>query len=378
MGNLIRPRLKFLANTKAQLKKIGLYEDDVADREVLVVKDIGLEIPGTTVDGSAIPDFLTPRKLSANAGVKGAYAIEVKPSYPNNTEDFEWGIKVMRKPKRNGFANEEIEKIDYYSDVINFLASEASGYLAVADRNTLVSNIVSAISNDSLSKVIAGKATKITVTDGSETITIDSTGYGAIDEGTVSGNQDQLVSLINAGTQAVAYEGSGTGEVWIIQKGTNLAVTDGGTWTNNSGSLTTGNIYLGIIAKDVNDKVLVFTEEENNITTIKTPSWPYLTWEDIAREFPVQSQDHGSLPRSPIEGETYVKYSFDWVMDTPGLSGASGIERRKNGIDIYVVASLVDDDIYDASDYMDEDNSTEDNTFEELLTEWTGVAVSSW
>lgn len=118
--------------------------------------------------------------------------------------------------------------------------------------------------------------------------------------------------------------------------------------------------------------------------------YPSLTDDDVHSLFSNQKRQ-GKLNSfvfgdNAIQGSDYYKYTLTFKgLNFPAQHGTSDYVTHRRTVELYVLSTAADDDIYDANDpntqyaYVDESaHAADDTNLEELLQIWSGLAVSSW
>lgn len=388
-GNLIHAKQEFLFNT-LDATRIGAYTDSITSVNHLVLKEFGLDIPGAVHGAGALPTNYYCRREVTSTGTVQAVSVALTPTYPDVDINYEAWIAIANKAKHDGFTNQYIEVERTYNHVIPQLDAAVSGHLDPADGgdvDEINERLIVAINNDPNAIVEAGLAFTFTIADNANksefnvpfaagTINFEGTGANG------AAKKTSILTDINT-TQAgyaVAYS-SGTLQITVIETGTERFVTPD---TAVEGTLSAATVHLlGLVAKDANVQFRLGYENEDwaTVTTLAAGAYPVMDYEWMTRNFAVKPDQAGSYVDMPLNA-SYTKYHIRYPLSFhPGLTGAGSYENRYREVDIYVLTSLVDDNLFDATNFMWEPTHagfTADTTLEGLLLEVFELAVGSW
>lgn len=181
---------------------------------------------------------------------------------------------------------------------------------------------------------------------------------------TVAATVPNLVTELNADAGGYAYatiRDTGETTVYVVTDG--LKVTDFELWWDYDSTLVLGDIPASSMGR-----------------------FPSLTSDDVFRAF-FNQKDGGAYGAmqyldQPIQNADYVKYTFKVKgIEVSSLHGPSYNQSAEIEVEVYVLKSLVDDNIWDPGrgryTYVTAP-VTPATSFDGLLTIWAGVAYSSW
>ncbi len=318
------------------------------------------------------------KKSITDPGTKRTVNIELHPSYPSDDTNYDAWLMVHNNPEHSGFTNDYITVGRTYNSLIRQLAPAVGGMIdpaAGGDLETIKKALVNAINNDPGAIVTASISHVFTVVDSATAsgFTIDGVAYTGTGADGAAKVADLVTNLIAGGLNAAAdglkvYFSDAKDSVPSLPViGTLSAATDH---------------TIMLIAKSPNVKFNASYESEDfaSISVADAGKYPVLDFERMMREWSVKEWKAGGYVKAPLDA-AYVKYYLRIQLDNhPGLTGASSVEKRYREVEIFVLADLVDDLIWDAN-YMLEDDATgfaAAKTLEDMLADVFFGAPDTW
>lgn len=366
-GNLLKHPNRILITNEDDIKQFRYGQEDSEH----VLYGYGLRLLRSEITAK--------KKLITTSGTAKVVVGEVKPRYPSEDEYEAW-LKIVSKKqlKRNPLSVRTPS--DFYNYVIENLQSASGLYLNntanTGDIALIVDNLIKDIVSDKNAIVDAGRVYEFTASAAGtiSSITIGSTQYDSSATANANTKRNELVTAINAGTQAYAYALSGTGKLYVVKKAGNTEAV-AATAEITLDTATTTHL-LGLVAKDDKEPFEIQRESDffASLTTVVEASFPQLTYDDVLNLFPIKPGDAGMVPNYPVKGDYNLYRITTKNSQHPGLTGASSVEQREQVTEIYVLDSLVDT-AYWSADYKVLGST---NDFEDLLQAWSNVDPDSW
>jgi len=331
MGNLVRKPTEILINTVDS----SVIAENAANTGVFL-KDYGELLSAKARWNGTPKDVL---KVTTRTGEVSKEVINIKAACA--VAPVQASVNLRKRPRLAGQVgmtqNVTMLGKDYDGNV-NALSGDCSGgFIPAADNTLLATGIVDLAQKELFPFFKIGKTKVVDVTDRTSAIQldllVDGAGTTAYDANTMA----LVVAAINAGSQAYAWsvDGAGvTGTIYIVSR-TNADITTAG--HDNCADSTTYKDAIGIISDDPKYKVDAYIRDiDGSRLSQDEGSYPYLTTEDMFRIFPVLSQDHGSIPETPVQNVSYSLYRFELIHEAFALDGANHLDQFKERLDVYV------------------------------------------
>ena len=351
MGNLSEIKRDILIN-KLDADFCGVYTDSEKQEKVFFFKKNGYSM---FAHGIAEKDFGFI-KSEASPGVAKVMLYSLNNLAPVTPAAYDETVSVDPRIKDPGVDKPLRLNAKTYGGTFN--VDVAAGLISDDSLATIINAMVQQsyddVDNDGIFHF--GYAAEV-VHEAGGTLTINGTDY-------VNANITSLVTEINAGDDAFAYEIDAT-HYAVILKGefASIALNGGG---------TLGSPQLGIMSLDVNVQFDTrFMQTLKGYTTISAPIFPFLTTDDIDK-IVRNVGNHGELnilapSTRPIAGEDYVKFFIYSSSDAYNNQTPGGDLKHRNGVNLYILKSELGQALWDGTNPMMRATTYD---FEALLGYW--------
>lgn len=363
MPNLIRKTNKYLINAIASQSIVPIDKHDaVTGRPLFIHTGLGICIPGNLASPS--PVIMTVNVKPGGVGTAKVSTLELV-KLRNVTElETEFFLTIKKKAKWNGFTDEVFDIDHSYNYLKKNFTTNSNGEFDsddVADILSTMADRINADKNLGAAHVSTGAIVTALYVAASEVHgTYTGTPTGATtavtitaDEAGVAGN----ITLIHDDTSTIAELiaawnldnfGSAKTVTLIAGDGTQVPTADivlaGGT------AVVPAHITLTGKDSDTDFEVIVDTSvfsvdgTTTGIASKKVTRIPSKgRWDDIARIFPVKTEDAQTMPQMPIEDTYYAQIEIVQLSEGAANDVASGIIGKEQRWILYVPQTLVDD-----------------------------------